>query len=111
MVKRLLLKEYLDEVLPLLKCKDNRSIYTKRYEEAISKYFVNKYVEVKPCGIQIKESEIRNQTDSQYFVLYSNNDIDLSIISSGEKKILIIPTLSEFVIACNKSISKTFLGL
>ncbi len=96
LVKRILLKGFINEVMPLLKKNENKSENIKRYEEVVAKYLGNKYITIKPCGIQIKESEIANQTQDKVFVLYSSNDIDLSVISSGEKKILIIFAIAIF---------------
>ncbi len=97
LVKRILLKGFMNEVMPLLKAESNRSDFIKKYEEVISKYLNNKFIVVKPCGIQIKESAMANQNaENQFFVLYNNEDVDLSVISSGEKKLLIIFAIAIF---------------
>lgn len=93
--KRLLI-DYMKEVLPLVKDVKNRSERVTKYEEVIKKYLVDKYIVIKPCGIQIKEGSAVSRTNTRLFVLYDTDDIDLSVISSGERKILTIFAVAIF---------------
>ncbi len=95
-MKERLLIDYMGEVLPLIKDYRNRSEKVNHYEEVLKKYLVDKHIEIKPCGIQIKEGTAISHTPHSLFVLYDSNDIDLSVISSGEKKILIILAVAIF---------------
>ncbi len=94
--KKKLLMDYMKEILPLLKDKKNRSEQINSYEEVLRKYLVDKHIEIKPCGIQIKEGTAVSHTSKRLFVLYDATDIDLSVISSGERKILMIFAVAIF---------------
>ncbi len=96
MLKKKLLMDFLNEVLPILKDKKNRNPVVAQYEGLVRRYLADKYVEVKPCGIQIRGGAALSHNENRLFVLFDKDDIDLSIISSGERKILMIFAVALF---------------
>ncbi len=88
--------EFISKVLPILKNKDNISPEVKTYEAMLKKYMKDKYVTVSPAGICIKDSVLYKEGDNR-IVVYDEEPIDLSVISSGERKIIILFAVSIFL--------------
>lgn len=88
-------KEYLKEAIRLIKNRDNRSEEMSRYEELIRKYIFDKYIDISPTGIILKNGTATNDSNV-LFVSYDLENIDLSVVSSGERKLLIIFAIAIF---------------
>lgn len=78
------LLSFMEEVLPLLKDSANRNSSVSVFERVVQEYFGDKIVLVMPSGIHIfyEDKDGKNRT------------LDLSVVSSGEKKLLILFSLS-----------------
>lgn len=87
------LVEYLKVIIPMLKNPDNRSDKVLKYEEYLGKYFIDKQVYVTPCGLRIKNTSQGLDSEGSVF---DDDELDLSLVSSGEKKIIVLFALQIF---------------
>ncbi len=87
--RRRCMYNYIIEVLPLCMNPANMSREVKNFYDILRKYMRDKYIEVRPSGLYIRDSKVE-KNDKDFFVLYDENEIDLSAVSSGEKKLIIL---------------------
>ena len=89
------LNEFAKRVIPLLKddsCKTDR---TKYFEKSLRKYFIDKKIFVSPSGLSIYAS-VMNSDDNIKVTVYDEDEINLTLISSGEKKIITLFALVSY---------------
>ena len=79
--------DFIDEVYPIVSSVERRSDKVLRYEMVLKKYFMDKDVSITPAGLIIRD--IRDG-ENVCFNIYEQDLIDLSKVSSGERKLIII---------------------
>ena len=90
---------YLNEIVPMLKDDSNKTSKIITYERILKKYLIGKLISITPSGIKIRDS-VTNKDGKNTLILYDSDEIDLSIVSSGEKKILVLFALQVFYSEC-----------
>ena len=83
--------DFIDEAYAIAADYSNRTESVKHYESILKKYIMDKSVKVTPAGIIVKNSD-----DTGPFSIYDPDVLDLSVLSSGEKKIIIIFAVGVF---------------
>ena len=101
---------FLDEIIPELKDEGNRTNKIQNYEKILKKYLAGKYVIITPSGLKIRDS-LTNRSGSNVLILYDSDEIDLSIVSSGERKIIILFALQIFYSECTFLLDEPELSL
>ncbi len=104
--------EFYNEEINNLLDDDNINPVMKNYKFLIKKYFTDKYVEIYPDGIHIRERENFGKTKERLTIItYIQNDIEISMLSSGERKILLILSVCFFMKNINLMIDEPELSL
>lgn len=89
-----LLVDFIDEVTPILLNESNKSEIIKQFQNTVQKYLIDRVVDICPAGCFIN-NKIDNK-EQQWFSIYSPYNIDLSNLSSGEKKIILLLGIAIF---------------
>ncbi len=83
------LLEFIEEVTPLLKDQNHRTKRLLLYQQKLEKYLINREIMICPAGLFIRNRKEENNTP---MTVNDPQNLDLSFLSSGEAKILILFT-------------------
>lgn len=87
-IKRRCLKLFIEEAYLIAGDPQKRSEKIEKYERVLKKYFIDKEITITPAGLIIRKA--KEEGVHRGFSIYDNNVVDLSKVSSGERKIIII---------------------
>ena len=88
LVKLYFLLEFIKEVYPIVTDEKNKSEKIKKFQVSLQKYLIDRVVDIYPSGLFISFRE--NEKAECRKAIFDSNTIDLSFLSSGEKKIILL---------------------
>ena len=89
------LNEFAKRVIPILKDDSSKTDRINYFEDSLRKYFVDKNIVISPNGLSIYAS-VSSTEENCSVTIYDKDEINLAVISSGEKKIITLFALASF---------------
>ncbi len=80
-----------------LKNPKNKNNKIKQLETLLQKYMTDKHIQIDPSGLRIRTKVHHEKEKNCLFIKYNNEDIDFSMLSSGETKIILLFSLAIFM--------------